>query len=121
MADDDTRAKLGEPLRRPAPCARCGHPEIVRALVKEQRMAGEKIMLYPLAVARMVRNTVRRSFFGEVVRDRRLQIVDEPRGKLEAYVCRSCGYVEWYARDPKDIPIADENDTELLVYDERYR
>jgi predicted nucleic-acid-binding Zn-ribbon protein len=25
-------------------------------------------------------------------------------GLLEAYVCRACGYTEWYTRDPQSIP-----------------
>ena len=26
-------------------------------------------------------------------------------GLLEAYVCRACGYTEWYTRDPEAIPV----------------
>jgi predicted nucleic-acid-binding Zn-ribbon protein len=26
-------------------------------------------------------------------------------GLLEAYVCRACGYTEWYTKDPESIPV----------------
>ena len=35
-------------------------------------------------------------------------------GPLTMYVCRRCGYVQWFARDPMDIPIGDEFRTRLI-------
>ncbi len=36
------------------------------------------------------------------------------RGWLEAYVCRACGFVEWYCCDPDKLPIGPEYMTELV-------
>jgi hypothetical protein len=33
------------------------------------------------------------------------------RGRLSMYVCRDCGYVEWYVQDPQDIPLGEEYQT----------
>jgi hypothetical protein len=30
------------------------------------------------------------------------------RGSLEIYVCRQCGYCQWFARDPGRIPFGDK-------------
>ena len=38
-----------------------------------------------------------------------------PFGRLEAWVCRTCGFVEWYAQSPKEIPIAAAHGTELVT------
>jgi hypothetical protein len=35
-------------------------------------------------------------------------------GPLEAYVCRRCGFVEWYAQSPEEIPISAAVGTELV-------
>jgi len=29
----------------------------------------------------------------------------QPQGVLEAWVCRRCGFVDWYAQSPEHIPI----------------
>ena len=36
------------------------------------------------------------------------------KGELVLYVCRTCGFAEWYAEDPQSIPIGEEYKTELL-------
>jgi hypothetical protein len=38
----------------------------------------------------------------------------EPVGIFETYVCRTCGFTEWYAHDPEAIPIGPEYGTELI-------
>jgi hypothetical protein len=38
----------------------------------------------------------------------------EPAGRFEIHVCRACGYIEWYALDPEDVPIGPEYGTELV-------
>jgi hypothetical protein len=40
--------------------------------------------------------------------------VNQPAGVLEAYVCRSCGFVDWYAQSPAQIPIGPAFGTELI-------
>jgi hypothetical protein len=35
-------------------------------------------------------------------------------GLLEIYVCRACGYVEWYCSDPARVPIGPQFMTELI-------
>ena len=35
-------------------------------------------------------------------------------GILEMYVCRDCGYVDWYCTDPKSVPIGPQFMTELV-------
>lgn len=35
-------------------------------------------------------------------------------GELEAYICRKCGYLEWYCVAPETIPIGEAHNTELL-------
>jgi len=35
-------------------------------------------------------------------------------GVLEMYVCRKCGYIEWYCSDPQNVPIGPQFMTELV-------
>jgi hypothetical protein len=43
-------------------------------------------------------------------------------GELEAFVCRSCGHVEWFASEPGQIPIGPGHRTQLIsVGEDPYR
>jgi hypothetical protein len=47
--------------------------------------------------------------------------VQEPQGfdglgTVETFVCRGCGFVEWYCQDPEAMPIGDEYNTQLIDY-----
>ena len=38
-------------------------------------------------------------------------------GLIEMYVCRSCGYIEWYCVDPESIPVSPLTMTQLMETD----
>lgn len=64
--------------------------------------------------------------FGHADSEKRMSVTYEPRwvlvgrnprhghGALSMYVCRGCGYVQWFARDPGDIPVGDEYSTRIV-------
>jgi hypothetical protein len=104
--------RLGPSRRLPRPCSRCDHAEIIRAVVRE-RGAGDwySRRVAPLGV------TFRRVVVTSVAReDRSLDEPDlrEPAGAFEVYVCRGCGFTEWYALEPENVPIGPEYGTELI-------
>jgi predicted nucleic-acid-binding Zn-ribbon protein len=76
-------------------CPRCQHDEIVQAAASQRLGIG----LEPLAVThqRPDGSTAPALF-----------------GPFNIYVCRRCGYTEWYAIDPDKIPIGDEYYTRLI-------
>jgi hypothetical protein len=37
-------------------------------------------------------------------------------GVLELYVCKTCGFVEWYCADPEHIPIGPQHMTEEIDF-----
>ncbi|HZS37630.1 MAG TPA: hypothetical protein VFF06_12425 [Polyangia bacterium] len=96
------------PVRPPRPCARCGHTVLVRALLRER--VGEWARLSPAGVSYACR---RESSFW-TGKHASAPDSDAPLGVLDAFVCRGCGFVEWYARDPAAIPIGPEYGTELV-------
>ena len=49
---------------------------------------------------------------GDRIDGRKLR--DHPVGKLMLYVCRKCGYTQWFARSPEKIPIGEEYQTKLI-------
>jgi predicted RNA-binding Zn-ribbon protein involved in translation (DUF1610 family) len=107
----------GPPARQELPCARCGHGELVRALVRELTIhPGSESnipMVAPLAVSYAPRlNT---ALFGGKVKGALGPDEQKPFGILELYVCTRCGFSEWYARDPASIPIGPQYGTEKLV------
>ncbi len=95
------------PSPRPArPCARCGHGLLIRCSVQDRLGTGASALsqMAPLAV------TYER---GLVAVDRG-EDVGSPMGILQAYICRSCGFVDWYATAPEQIPIGPKYGTELV-------
>ncbi len=88
-------------------CALCGHDEIIKAQARDfYGEFGE--MNEPLAVTEGKRASV---WSGKetdrAAPDRRI-------GELAQYVCRACGYVQWFAASPQKIPIGDTHRTSLV-------
>jgi len=103
------------PSRRPPlPCARCQHPVFVRVVPRELT-AGGGDFVQPLAAPMMltfeVQSRTRMVFRGNEVDS---PAVGAGHGVLEAYVCRACGYVEWYCQGPEDLPIGPAFNSELV-------
>ena len=51
------------------------------------------------------------------------KVVNKPgdgdgRGLLENYICKGCGFIEWYCADPDKIPIGPEFMTDEIDYDQ---
>jgi hypothetical protein len=46
---------------------------------------------------------------------------EHARGLLEMYVCRHCGFVEWYCLDPARLPIGPQYMTEIVEYESQER
>jgi hypothetical protein len=106
--------------RRTAPCVRCNHPKLIRVIpremsvtparVEESRMA--PLAHYaPMAATYAVKTAVVKGFFDSD------EFVAPPTpldglGVFEAYICKRCGFVDWYCQDPESIPIGPEFMTE---------
>ncbi len=81
-------------------CPQCGHNEIIEAAQSE--FSGEGSGTFPMCVTydeRWIR-------FG--------QNPDYGHGPLYLYVCRRCGFCQWYARNPENIPISEGHQTRLI-------
>jgi predicted nucleic-acid-binding Zn-ribbon protein len=39
---------------------------------------------------------------------------NKPRGAFLAYICKRCGFTQWYCEDPGDIPLDDGYRTRLI-------
>lgn len=98
------------PARRsPAPCTRCGHTKLVRVVPRELTVSVDPDRPYgefgapsyaPMFATYAIRSD----------RDGKLAPVDARAGfgGLEMYICKGCGFVEWYCHDPGEIPIGPE-------------
>jgi ribosomal protein L37E len=85
-------------------CALCGYGEVIEATVRD--FFGESgLISEPLAVTQEAEDR----FFGGMQPDPHKRL-----GKLQQYVCRRCGYTQWFAQNPEDIPIGFPHETELL-------
>jgi Zn ribbon nucleic-acid-binding protein len=101
-----------ESRRLPRPCVRCGHPQLIRAIIRERGASSwHSPGLAALGVT--FRRVIAISISGDA---RPLNEPDlrEPAGILEVYACRACGYSEWYVLEPERVPIGPEYATELL-------
>lgn len=107
----------GEPLRPLSPCARCGHPEILRVQMRERTTTGGETSserARPLALTWALGEDFKSLLSFQKVPSAAPALA-RPFGLLEAYVCRACGATELFARDPEAIPIGPEHGTELMV------
>ncbi|MCC6999571.1 MAG: hypothetical protein IT370_33505 [Deltaproteobacteria bacterium] len=107
--------------RRPArPCDRCGHHQLVRCLVRERGAAGNNYVasyVAPLQVTFARKVVTKEAFFSG---KKSTEVTNQPAvqgqavGVLEAYVCRQCGFTEWYTVEPEQLPIGEAYGTELI-------
>ena len=101
------------PSRRPPrPCGQCNGMEFVRAIPRELARRTS-----PMAVTYQHEyQTV--PIAGPLAVDPR-----KPYGFLEMFICRKCGFVEWYCANPEHIPIGPQFMTEIVDYgsDSPYR
>jgi hypothetical protein len=89
----------------PEPCARCGHTEIVQALVRHPWGEGGALAAGATYAVRAHEGTG----------DAALAVVAErPLGVMVAHVCRRCGKTEIFTMNPQQIPIGTEYGTRLV-------
>jgi hypothetical protein len=101
--------------RRPlGPCHKCNGTKLIRVIPRDHTLltAGP---YQTLSVTVPMRLTVVPTLATRWFHER----ADRPdprmmRGLLEAYVCRTCGFTEWYCSDPQNIPIGPEFMTEEI-------
>jgi hypothetical protein len=102
------------PLRPRIPCVRCQSRSFVRCWRIRERAAsgGDHATEYIAPLSVTYEHTSRVTVF----RGRRVREVNvhDPVGILEAYVCRQCGYTEFYTREADKIPTSPEYATELF-------
>lgn len=86
-------------------CALCNHPEVIDAPAIEYTGEGESVRL---AVAHVPAPL-------EFIPSSTRTVDDRPYGLLRVLVCRSCGFVQWFASKPRNIPIDQSSDTKLIT------
>ena len=116
---ESCRDRLGiidmPPARRPlAPCSKCGGTKLIRAIPRDHTATPGENGEYRVVPMRL---SVAPAVADRLLSSRKRVADPQPgraRGLLEAYVCRGCGYVEWYCADPEKIPIGPEYMTEEI-------
>jgi hypothetical protein len=81
---------------RQGTCHMCGHNEIIQAAP----IASQGLQANVLAV------THTQAWGGRQPR--------KPLGVMNIFVCRRCGFVQWFAFEPDKIPVGDEYATRLI-------
>ena len=99
--------------RPPLPCARCGHTILLRAIPRElsEPTSGKDDSQGNAPMFVTYRVNVTDGFFG--------RFVDAAEGSagmglLEMFVCRACGFVEWYCNDAANLPVGPQYMTEEI-------
>jgi hypothetical protein len=104
------------PARRPArPCERCNGMQFIRAVPRElapqigandgSQVASPMTVTYAYAYME-----------GFFVRSAAPINTRKAHGYLEQYICKKCGFIEWYCNDPERIPIGPGFMTEDIDY-----
>jgi hypothetical protein len=93
------------PRRLAMPCTKCNHHKLVRAIPRELSMHDDMPLNGPMFATYAL---VAENYKVEPVHAR------SGYGILEMYICRKCGFVEWYCQAPDQIPIGPEYMTEEI-------
>jgi hypothetical protein len=80
-------------------CPQCGHDEIIEAAQAEVGHSNFTLRMCVTYDPRWV-------FPG--------QNPSHGHGPLYLYVCRACGFCQWYAKNPENIPISEGHQTRLI-------
>jgi hypothetical protein len=103
------------PRRRPRrPCVACNGSVFVRVLPREHTARGYGTLSVPISAPMYLTHepqTSPRYSGGNTVESLETRV---GHGLVEAYVCRSCGRIEWYCPDAERIPIHPHLMTELV-------
>jgi len=98
--------------RPPRPCGRCDNDELIHAVVRERGAdTWRSQRLAPLGVTYRKQSVVSVSGHARELDEPDLR---DPAGIFEVFVCRACGFTEWYVIDPENVPIGPEYATELV-------
>jgi hypothetical protein len=103
------------PARRPAsPCTKCNGMKFIRVVPRELTPSVGDAHTIAMPMGLVYQYEVRRTFD-----DAQPLPIDARKalGMLEVYVCRTCGFVEWYCSDPDRIPVGPVYMTEDIDYD----
>jgi|KBSMisStaDraftv2_1062788.scaffolds.fasta_scaffold406941_2 ribosomal protein L37E len=88
---------------RQGTCALCGHDEVIEGSARDFfGRYGEQSE--PLAVTQAEAPSI-----GSVRLDPEKRL-----GQLRQYVCRRCGYTQWFAYRPEEIPIGFPHETRIV-------
>lgn len=105
------------PARRPAlPCQRCNGMQFIRAVPRELAPGNVGLQVNAQEAAPMMvtfQTEREQGWFSTTA------VPVDPRkgfGALEQYICRKCGFVEWYCNDPENVPIGPGYMTEAIDY-----
>jgi hypothetical protein len=105
-------APMPPPRRPPLPCARCKGISFIRSIPREHSVdnVGDQVAA-PFYVTHV-------PVVEKVKTGRKTHpiAIEHGRGQLETYVCRGCGFIEWYCTDPDDIPIGPHCMTDEITY-----
>jgi hypothetical protein len=120
----ECRDKLGitvmpPPQRRAMPCRCCNGMKFVRAIPREYtetQYAGPNTAQMAATYEPKKQSRTSRIFTSKAGYDvtQADLIADKAYGLLELYICTACGLVEWFCREPAEIPIGPEYMTELV-------
>lgn len=101
------------PLRPLEPCRRCHGDSFIRTRVRERAAAGhDHVNAFPAALSAGFLNERKSNFWADKVQEE--VDLEQPVGIFEIYICRQCGFTEWYTRGWNDIPIGPEFGTEIF-------
>jgi hypothetical protein len=106
------------PARRPAaPCMRCSHMKFVRVIPREHSSSRGGDWNTQVSAPMYVTHapTQNKGFFSSTVNE--LQIEKTGVGMLEVYICKKCGFVEWYCLDAEKLTAHPHLMSEDVDYD----
>jgi hypothetical protein len=84
-------------------CALCQYPEVIDAPAVEYTSDDDPVRL---AVTHAPDSL---DFFDDK------KSIERPFGVLRVLVCRSCGFVQWFASQPQKIPVNENHGTTLIT------
>lgn len=110
--------------RPPTPCSRCNAMEFLRVIPREYstERGGEanRQIASPMHATHQASSVIAKGLFNTTRRwAADVQIENGGFGMLEMFVCRGCGFVEWYIPTVREIPASPILMTEIVDYNSK--
>jgi hypothetical protein len=93
-------------------CPLCNHHEVIEGQPAEQ--GSVEVPSWSRRPSRPTSRSFAHRLNPRRLFAREMRPPEEPLGRLQNYMCRSCGFTQWFVNAPGEVPVGEEFRTRLI-------